>query len=52
MQERRFSCSGGICADGKALGLPDGVTVSPDANSVYAASFFSNAVAVFARQSP
>jgi DNA-binding beta-propeller fold protein YncE len=39
----------GACTDGKALGLPDGVTVSPDGKSVYAASFLSNAVAVFAR---
>jgi DNA-binding beta-propeller fold protein YncE len=42
----------GSCRDGKALGLPDGVTVSPDGKSVYAASFYSNAIAVFARQSP
>src|SRR2546426_7702660 len=42
----------GSCRDGKALGLPDGVTVSPDGKSVYAASFYSNAVAVFARQTP
>jgi DNA-binding beta-propeller fold protein YncE len=44
--------SGGVCRDGKALGQPDGVTVSPDGKSVYAASFYSNAIAVFARQSP
>jgi DNA-binding beta-propeller fold protein YncE len=42
----------GTCRDGKALGLPDGVTVSPDGENVYAASFLSNAVAVFDRETP
>jgi len=40
----------GTCRDGKALGLPDGVTVSPDGKSVYVASFYSSAIAVFARE--
>ena len=41
--------SGGDCTDGKGLGGPYSVTVSPDGMSVYAASSLSGAVAVFDR---
>jgi DNA-binding beta-propeller fold protein YncE len=41
--------SGGACTDGKALGNPTSVTVSPDGTSVYVASQGSDAVAVFDR---
>jgi 6-phosphogluconolactonase (cycloisomerase 2 family) len=41
--------SGGICADGKALNGAISVTLSADGKSVYVASFLSDAVAVFAR---
>jgi 6-phosphogluconolactonase (cycloisomerase 2 family) len=37
------------CADGTALDWPINIAVSPDGRSVYAASYFSDAVAVFAR---
>ena len=39
----------GPCADGHALKLPGGVVVSPDGKSVYVASYFSNAVVRFNR---
>lgn len=41
--------SGGLCANGKSLGLPAAVSVSPDGTSVYVGSSFFNAVAAFAR---
>jgi 6-phosphogluconolactonase (cycloisomerase 2 family) len=41
--------TGGACADGTALGGARAVAVSPDGKSVYVASFFSDAVAVFSR---
>ncbi len=41
--------SGGDCTDGKGLIGADSVTVSPDGKSVYAASFYDDAVAVFDR---
>ncbi len=47
--------TGGSCRDGKSLGHShgtDGVTVSPDGASVYAASRDSDAVAAFARRIP
>jgi DNA-binding beta-propeller fold protein YncE len=37
------------CAGGRALLGPDVVVISPDGKSLYAGSFFGNAVAVFAR---
>jgi DNA-binding beta-propeller fold protein YncE len=37
------------CVDGKALAGASSVTVSPDGSSVYVASFFSDAVAMFDR---
>ena len=40
----------GPCADGHALSSPTGVVVSPDGKSVYAASFFSDAVVRFNRK--
>ena len=39
----------GACADGTALDGARGVAVSPDGTSVYVAAFFSDAIAVFAR---
>jgi 6-phosphogluconolactonase (cycloisomerase 2 family) len=42
--------SGGTCADGKALDFAFSVAVSPDGQSVYVGSEFSNAVAAFARE--
>jgi DNA-binding beta-propeller fold protein YncE len=42
--------SSGLCTDGKALDGAYFVTVSPDNTSVYAASFASRAVDVFARE--
>jgi 6-phosphogluconolactonase (cycloisomerase 2 family) len=41
--------SGGACADGTALDGMRSVAVSPDGKSVYAASFYSGAVAIFSR---
>jgi DNA-binding beta-propeller fold protein YncE len=41
--------SGGTCTDGKALDGARSVAVSPDGDSVYVASSFSDAVAVFQR---
>ena len=41
--------SSGACADGRALDGARYITVSPDGNNVYVASFFSDAVAVFSR---
>lgn len=41
--------TGGACQDGKALGDPSHVAVSPDGKSVYAASSDSDAVAIFNR---
>jgi len=41
--------SGGACADGTALDGTRSVAVSPDGSSVYAASFYSSAVAIFSR---
>jgi DNA-binding beta-propeller fold protein YncE len=41
--------SGGQCADGKALGIPRFVALSPDGKNVYVASNASDAVAVFSR---
>ncbi len=41
--------TGGMCADGKALDGPNGVLVSPDDSTVYVASAFSSAVAIFDR---
>ena len=41
--------SGGNCADGVGLDAAYSVTVSPDGNSVYVASYESDAVAVFDR---
>jgi DNA-binding beta-propeller fold protein YncE len=41
--------TGGACADGVALDDPRAVAVSRDGRHVYAASVFSSAVAVFAR---
>jgi DNA-binding beta-propeller fold protein YncE len=43
--------SGGACADGKGLNKVQGITVSPDGKHVYAASFMSDAVAAFTRDS-
>ena len=43
------SGSAGLCQDGKALALAGAVTVSPDDKSVYVASFGSDAVAIFDR---
>jgi 6-phosphogluconolactonase (cycloisomerase 2 family) len=40
--------SGGLCADGRALDEPRGVTTSPDARSLYVASTTSDGVAAFA----
>jgi DNA-binding beta-propeller fold protein YncE len=40
----------GGCADGKALDAAHSVAVSRDGKHVYVASFFSDAVAVFARE--
>jgi DNA-binding beta-propeller fold protein YncE len=40
---------GAPCADGSALQGAVGIAVSPDGKSVYVASIFSNAVAVFTR---
>jgi DNA-binding beta-propeller fold protein YncE len=41
--------TGGACADGKALDGPVNVIVSNDGQSVYVASWFSDAVVVFSR---
>jgi 6-phosphogluconolactonase (cycloisomerase 2 family) len=41
--------TGGACADGRALEGARGVALSPDGKSVYVASFFSDAVAIFSR---
>jgi DNA-binding beta-propeller fold protein YncE len=41
--------SAGACVDGRALNQPAGVAVSPDSRTVYVASQFSNAVAIFTR---
>ncbi len=41
--------SGGLCADGKALVGPRSITVSSDGASVYVASVYGDAVAVFER---
>jgi DNA-binding beta-propeller fold protein YncE len=41
--------SDGICAEGVALNAPVIVAVSPDGRNVYAATFGSSSVAVFAR---
>jgi DNA-binding beta-propeller fold protein YncE len=41
--------SGGQCAEGRALDEPSSVAVSPDGKHVYAASFWSSAVVIFAR---
>lgn len=41
--------SGGACATGRALDAAVSVVVSPDGASVYVASFFSDAVAIFDR---
>ncbi len=41
--------TGGACVDGIALNGARSVTVSPDGKSVYAGSFFGNAVAIFDR---
>jgi DNA-binding beta-propeller fold protein YncE len=43
--------TGGSCTDGKALDAPLSVVVSPDSRHVYAASAFSDAVAIFRRNS-
>ena len=43
------SFSGGECADGVALKEASGVAISLDGRNVYVASFFSSAVAAFAR---
>jgi 6-phosphogluconolactonase (cycloisomerase 2 family) len=40
----------GSCADGKALRDPNGLVVSPNGRNLYVASFFSDAVAIFARK--
>ncbi len=40
-----------ICTPGRALLAPDVVVVSPDGTSVYAGSFFGNAVSAFSRDS-
>jgi DNA-binding beta-propeller fold protein YncE len=42
----------GACQDGTALDGAIGVTVSPDGTSLYAASAFSNSVAIFDRATP
>jgi DNA-binding beta-propeller fold protein YncE len=42
----------GACRDGTALDGAGGVAVSPDGSSVYVASQFSNAVAIFDRAAP
>lgn len=39
----------GRCATGVQLDGPEGIIVSPDGNSVYVGSFFSNAIAIFDR---
>lgn len=39
----------GRCNTGVQLDGPEGIAVSPDGNSVYVGSFFSNAIAVFDR---
>jgi DNA-binding beta-propeller fold protein YncE len=44
--------SGLGCRDGTALDLPSDLAVSPDGRSVYVASYFSDAVAAFARALP
>jgi DNA-binding beta-propeller fold protein YncE len=41
--------TGGTCQNGVALNAPAGVAVSPDGTSVYAAVTFSDAVAIFDR---
>jgi 6-phosphogluconolactonase (cycloisomerase 2 family) len=41
--------TGGACADGTALDAARAVSVSPDGKTVYAASFGSSAVSLFAR---
>jgi DNA-binding beta-propeller fold protein YncE len=41
--------SGGACTDGKALNGAKSVALSPDGKSVYVASYVSNAIAAFAR---
>jgi 6-phosphogluconolactonase (cycloisomerase 2 family) len=41
--------SSGACADGTALDGPRSVSVSPDGKNVYAASFWSSAASIFAR---
>jgi 6-phosphogluconolactonase (cycloisomerase 2 family) len=43
------SGSSGACADGRALDGPRAVSVSPDGKNVYAASFWSSAISIFAR---
>jgi DNA-binding beta-propeller fold protein YncE len=43
--------TGGVCADGEALGLARSITVSPDGTSAYVASVSSDAVAIFDRAS-
>lgn len=40
--------TGGLCADGRALDEPRGVTASPDAKNLYVASTTSDGVAAFA----
>jgi DNA-binding beta-propeller fold protein YncE len=40
----------GSCVDGKALQDPNGLVVSPNGKNLYVASFFSDAVAIFARR--
>jgi DNA-binding beta-propeller fold protein YncE len=40
----------GACVDGKALRDPNGLVVSPNGRNLYVSSFFSDAVAIFARK--
>jgi DNA-binding beta-propeller fold protein YncE len=40
------------CRDGNALDLPQAIVVSPDGRNVYVASYFSDALAAFARTMP
>jgi DNA-binding beta-propeller fold protein YncE len=45
-----ISQTGGACVLGKALRSPFGVMISPNAKSVYVATFTSNGVAIFDRE--
>jgi len=46
-----FKRSLGRCASGVELDGPEGIAISPDGNTVYVGSFYSNAIGVFDRDS-